>query len=341
MTTTTPPARVKALLLDIGDVIVTAPWVAFDALEKVIGRPVPGRGPLDPDNDPLWQRHLAGELDILAYWDGLADAAGFAGWRALYRAACDADPDALFDQDAVALMRDAKAAGLRVGALSNDGVSINGPEFFRERPEFAALDVFLDATETGVRKPHRAAYTRAVAELGVEAHEVLFLDDTPMCVEGAEAAGMRAVLVDPTKRAAAFDEARRSSGLAPMTDAEALVAAVEAAYQAFDLDAVLAYFHADAVVRWNGSIVAVGRDEVKQFHLERLGFAAPMAEFRICKHLRAAQGDVVTVEWTTSYVDDDRVRFEGRGVEVWTMRDGTLVTWHANHHARAMEFVDD
>jgi putative hydrolase of the HAD superfamily len=203
-----------ALLLDIGDVIVGMPAEAFDVFEAATGRVVSGRGRHDPDNDPLWQRHLAGELTTEQYLDAVASGAGFSGWRELFRAVADVAADVMFDHGAVALMREAREAGKRVGVLSNDAYAINGPEFFATRPEFADLDAFVDSTDVGARKPAPEAYLAATAALAVEPARVVFLDDTPECVEGARAVGMTAIQVDPQDRTLAFDEARRLLGLA-------------------------------------------------------------------------------------------------------------------------------
>jgi glucose-1-phosphatase len=56
-------------------------------------------------------------------------------------------------------------------------------------------------------KPDPAAYTAVCDLLEVEPHEVLFLDDLEMCVEGAEAVGMTAVLYRDNVQAIAEIEA--------------------------------------------------------------------------------------------------------------------------------------
>jgi putative hydrolase of the HAD superfamily len=212
--TAVPADAYDALLLDIGDVIVGLPAHALDAFEATTGRRVPGRGPYGPADDPLWQRRLAGELTIEEYWQVVAGEAGFASWRDLFRAASDVVADEMFDQDALALMADARRAGKRVGVLSNDAYSINGPEFFAARPEFAELDAFVDSTDVGFRKPAAEAYLAAAKALDVEPERVVFLDDTPACVDGARAVGMAALQVDPGDRRPAFTEARALLGLA-------------------------------------------------------------------------------------------------------------------------------
>ena len=44
--------------------------------------------------------------------------------------------------------------------------------------------------------------------------DVVFLDDTPECVDGARAVGMTVIVVDPGDRRPAFDDARRVLGIA-------------------------------------------------------------------------------------------------------------------------------
>ena len=53
----------------------------------------------------------------------------------------------------------------------------------------------------------------AAAALAVLPGQVVFLDDTPECVDGAERVGMVAILVDPFDKTRAFDRARELLGL--------------------------------------------------------------------------------------------------------------------------------
>jgi putative hydrolase of the HAD superfamily len=142
------------------------------------------------------------------YWGQVAKSRGFDDMTGLFRALADVVPDELFDPAAVALMRDAREAGRRVGVLSNEAYTFIGRDFFAGRPEFTALDAFVDATELGARKPEPEAYLTAARDLAVEPRRVVFLDDTPECVEGARRVGMHGIRVDPFDRTPAFDEAR-------------------------------------------------------------------------------------------------------------------------------------
>jgi FMN phosphatase YigB (HAD superfamily) len=309
----------KALLFDAGDVLIETPWRQFDELEAARGVRVPGRGALDPAGDPLWQRFLAGEVDSMAYWDGLANGAGYSNWRTMFSDIAEVVGERLFLRDAVALVREAQAAGIPVGVLTNDMVAIQGSEWVRAQPLLAGLDVFIDATEIGVRKPAAAAYQAAIDALGLAAEDIVFLDDTLKCVVGARAVGMTALLVDPVDRAPAFDRARALVGLRPPTPAEAMVTAAEDAYGRRDLDAAMACFHPECVAYWNGELVATGLAEIRRFHMGRLRFGQPMPDgYRLHMTLRASGPDTIAGEWSST---------SSVGGEFWHLRDGLIIEW--------------
>src|SRR5262245_12542055 len=202
----------EALLLDIGDVITAPIWDQFDELEQVTGHRLVGRGPDDPDDD-LWLLHKQGEITFIEYWEQYADRHGYDDWRDLYRQLGDHLPHRFGDPDAYALMADARTAGYKVGVLTNDGVGINGTEFFAGIPEFQQLDAFVDARAKGFAKPDPEPYLRAAEELGVEPVRVVFLDDAQACVDGAERVGMTAVLVNALDKGPAFARTRSLLGL--------------------------------------------------------------------------------------------------------------------------------
>lgn len=204
-----------ALLLDIGDVISAPVWEQFDELERQLGRPIVGRGPLDPSGDVPWQRFSRGECSYYDYWRDFAVLNGYDDWRVLFRDLVLHLPHRFGDPDAYALMEEARAAGLKVGVLTNDGVGIAGDDFFASLPEFQALDAFVDARELGWAKPDPEPYLRAADELGTAPERIVFLDDTQVCVDGAERVGMTGVLVDPIDKRPAFTRARELLGLTP------------------------------------------------------------------------------------------------------------------------------
>jgi len=211
--TSADPRPYDALLLDIGDVITAPVFDQFDELEPIIGRPLDGRGPLDPDNDPDWGRYQAGEITLTNYWELYAERNGFDDWKEIFRELALKLPHRFGDQSAYELMADARAAGYKVGVLTNDGVGIAGEDFFASLPEFQALDAFVDARKFGSAKPAPEPYLRAAEALDVEPERVVFLDDADYCIEGAERVGMTGVQVNPIDKSEAFARTRTLLGL--------------------------------------------------------------------------------------------------------------------------------
>lgn len=121
-------------------------------------------------------------------------------------------------------------------------------------------------------------------------------------------------------------------------NSEELVIKVEAAYQSQDVDRMMEFFDPEIVVYWNGQKRAEGIDEVRTFHEEMY---SDLQKFDIRKSLRAADGDTIAVEWTSTWVDADGNHKEGYGGEFWTMHDGQLREWHAYHAPYDHEETDD
>lgn len=323
----------SALLFDVGDVLMESNWVVLDELERRTGRRFAGRGARNPDGDPAWQRCLSGEIDIDEYWNQLALSGGYQDRITMWRSMSVELGAGVFAADALALVDEAIAAGIKVGILSNDLYKASTREWVASRPEFARFDVLVDCTDFGERKPAPGPYLKAAADFGLPPEEIVFLDDTPYCIEGARAVGMIGVPVDPLARSHAFDQARRLVGLKPPTTADQLVAAAETAYRSQDLSQIMRLLHPDIVIYWNGEKVAEGLDAARRFHTQRLGFGSTTRrDYELHKTLRAADGDTICVEWQSSYRDDDDRLVRGRAGEFWTMRYGLLIEWHAYYH---------
>jgi nuclear transport factor 2 (NTF2) superfamily protein len=231
------------------------------------------------------------------------------------------------------LVDEARAAGIQVGILSNDLYRSATREWVASRPEFEKFEVLVDCTEFGERKPAPGPYLKAAADFGLPPEEIVFLDDTPYCIEGARAVGMIAVPIDPLARSHGFDTARRLVGLLPPTSADEVVAAAESAYRSQELSQIMPLLHPDIVIYWNGSKVAEGLDQARDFHTSKLGFGSTVRhEYQLRKTLRAADGDTISVECTSSYRTDDGRRVRGVAGEFWTMRYGLLIEWRIYHH---------
>ena len=321
----------SALLFDVGDVLMESNWVVADELERRTGRRFVGRGALDPAGDPAWQRCLSGEITVDDYWDQYSQSGGFSDRITMWRAMSDELGAGVFAADALALVDEARAAGVKVGVLSNDLYRASTREWVASRPEFAKFDVLVDCTDFGERKPAPGPYLKAAADFGLAPQDVVFLDDTPYCIEGARDVGMIGLHVDPLARDHAFERARRLVGLTPPTTADLLVAAAEAAYRTHDLSLIMPLLHPDIVIYWNGEKVAEGLDEARWFHVQQLG-SKTRNDVQLRKTLRAAEGDTICVEWESSYRDADGELVRGRAGEFWTLRYGLLIEWRTYYH---------
>jgi putative hydrolase of the HAD superfamily len=107
----------------------------------------------------------------------------------------------------------ARAAGLRVGVVSNELELFWGRPFMDRLALLREIDVLVDATHTGVLKPDPRAYRAALEALGVAAGRALFVDDQPRNVEGARAVGMEAIFFDIADPEGSFARVRERLGL--------------------------------------------------------------------------------------------------------------------------------
>jgi putative hydrolase of the HAD superfamily len=92
-------------------------------------------------------------------------------------------------------MRDLRGRGLRMALLTNN-VREWEPHWRAKLPELDEIfEVVVDSAFVGMRKPDPAIYELTLERLGGEVHagECVFVDDTDVNCDAAEALGMRAV----------------------------------------------------------------------------------------------------------------------------------------------------
>ena len=211
----------RALLLDLGGTVFRSGIELLGELGDAhpeTGPVVARRGPLGPEHDALWVAMIGEEITERDYWarrsDEVGAALGRTGWpiqefmHLLWGLSAD-----LVRPQADTLVRDAQAAGITVGALTNDLRAFHGDGAMAAHPLLAGLDVLVDGTDTGVLKPDPRAYAIAVERLARPAGEIVFVDDMPWNIAGARRAGMIALELDLTEPGAVFDRARAELGL--------------------------------------------------------------------------------------------------------------------------------
>ncbi len=193
-------AGVDVLLLDLGGVCVLSPVELHSRAEAALGL-APGsldwKGPLDPDNDGMWRRMVVGDgLTERDYWHRRAAQIGELAGRELtlreyMRIIYSPPSDAMIRPEAARVAKAASAAGYGVSALTNDLRAFHGPDWHTRIGFFELLDHLADCSDTDILKPDVRSYQRAVDIIGVAPERMLFVDDQPLNIEGAERFGMQ------------------------------------------------------------------------------------------------------------------------------------------------------
>jgi putative hydrolase of the HAD superfamily len=201
---------IRAVIFDFGGVILTSPFEAFARYERDNGLPdgfLRRLNATDP-NTNAWARLERNEVD----WAGFAD---------LYEAEARAAGHEIDGRAVLALLagevRPAMVEALRrchdrlkTALLTNNFVV---PDAGGEAlPEGAIagladlIDVVIESSKAGVRKPDTAIYELACRELGIAPREAVFLDDLGGNLKPARAMGMTTIKVgDPDEALAQLE----------------------------------------------------------------------------------------------------------------------------------------
>lgn len=211
----------KGLLLDFGGVISVTLFERHALSEETLGLPAGAltwRGPFAPEGDRLWADMIADKITEREYWARRAAEVGRClgeDWDmlTLIRRTRGDDANRHVRPEAARVVRLAKAAGKRVGILSNELELFYGRDTMDRLDILKEIDSLVDATHTHILKPDPEAYALGCEALGLAPGEVVFVDDQPRNVDGARRAGLDAIQFDVTRPHASFAEAARRLGL--------------------------------------------------------------------------------------------------------------------------------
>ena len=219
-----PP--IEAVLVDVGGVLVLPDQDRMAGAFERAGVRV--------DRDRLDRAHYAGVAALTEFNEG--DREVWAAYNRAYARSCDTPADALDDvvehllnefatgevwsrtvHGSVDALRRLGALGVRLAIVSNadgnaeqrladDAVCQVGPG------RGATVEAIFDSTVVGVAKPDPRIFEMALDALAVPAAHAIHVGDTPGAdVDGARAAGVRPVLVDPYHFHSDLDVERVSS----------------------------------------------------------------------------------------------------------------------------------
>jgi putative hydrolase of the HAD superfamily len=133
------------------------------------------------------------ELDCVSFWQKVAAGAGrsFTGAQIAELTRLDIASWLHLRPGTVTLINDLAAAGHRLALLSNAPAEV--AEVVAALPVAAHFEHCTFSCYLGVVKPEPEIYRAVLAVLGASPGEVVFLDDRPENVAGAEALGIRSV----------------------------------------------------------------------------------------------------------------------------------------------------
>jgi putative hydrolase of the HAD superfamily len=192
--------KTKAVIFDLGGVVLGSPLHAIAAYERELGIPANFVNRVVAETAPsgAWSRLERGELAMEAFYTAFeADcrAAGqeISAREMMARMGAAALPRPLMLR-AIARIR---AAGLGVAALTNNWASPkqdaspgDGTRALRRH-----FDVFIESSVEGLRKPDPRIYELACTRLDVAPNEAVFLDDIGSNLKTARALGMTTIKV--------------------------------------------------------------------------------------------------------------------------------------------------
>ena len=191
------------VLFDYGGVICTPqPDSDVGRLASAAGVPVPAFC------DAYWAHRLdydRAELDGTTYWQKVAAGVGrsFTAAQVAELIRLDIASWLHLRPGTVTLIEDVAAAGYRLAMLSNAPAEV--AEVVAGLPVAARFEHCVFSCYLGLLKPAPECYRAVLAMLGASPADVVFLDDRPDNVAGAQALGIRSVqFIDPVQARAAL-----------------------------------------------------------------------------------------------------------------------------------------
>jgi nuclear transport factor 2 (NTF2) superfamily protein len=110
-------------------------------------------------------------------------------------------------------------------------------------------------------------------------------------------------------------------------EAKALVEYVESLFMPWKIDALVAGFTDDCVVRFGTVPEFRGRETLRAFFTAR---SNRQKGYRLKKTFRGLTGDTIANIWEGEWQDaESGAAMRGFGVELWIMRDGKIAVWEA------------
>ncbi len=110
-------------------------------------------------------------------------------------------------------------------------------------------------------------------------------------------------------------------------EARVLVKHVESLFMPWNIEALVAGFTEDCVVRFGTVPELRGRAALRDFFTAR---STKQKNYRLRKQFRSLDGDTLSNIWDGEWEDAATgLKMKGFGVEIWLMRGGKIAVWEA------------
>ncbi|CAO1626123.1 unnamed protein product [Parajaminaea phylloscopi] len=236
------PKQIKAIIFDIGGVVVGSPIAGIHTYERQYGLPhdylnvaITARG-----QSGAFQRLERSELDLFSFYEQfgreLSDTRQLNEWYTAFSKARGRPlPPNLPTRHEV----DGRLGRFKIAALTNNfspptavptsdtsssaaAGSSRAPTLDEELEHLglakdvsrirSLFDAYYESSVVGFRKPEAAFYEHALRDLGVQADETVFLDDIGLNLKAAQKMGMRTIRVGLESSLPAIEELERHAG---------------------------------------------------------------------------------------------------------------------------------
>jgi epoxide hydrolase-like predicted phosphatase len=141
-----------------------------------------------------WRHAQVNQLGIEEYWQDVAQQLKLDD-EALTALQTDYFKGDSLDAELIDLIKSLKAKGVRIGLLSNDALSLRAKLALLEIADL--FDPLIISADIGVMKPAPEAFQAVLDQVSLPPERVLFIDDLPENISGANAVGIKGILYQP------------------------------------------------------------------------------------------------------------------------------------------------
>jgi putative hydrolase of the HAD superfamily len=182
--------RITCVFVDVGGVLLTNGW-DHHARRRAVAKFKLDWAEMEERHRLVFEIHEEGKLTFEEYLSLVVFYEKRPFTRAQFRRfMCEQSKPYL---DMIALLVQLRAQGLKIVVVSNESRELNA---FRIRTFGLAkfVDSFISSCFVGLRKPDANIFQLALDIAQTPAHQVLYIENTPMFVQIAESIGIKSIL---------------------------------------------------------------------------------------------------------------------------------------------------